>query len=74
MTEGKLLELVNEIRERAGMPNLVKIDRSMELRKDLGLDSLGLATLTVRVEDITGVDVFEDGLVLTVGEVLSKLK
>lgn len=41
--------------------------------RDLGLSSFDLATLTVMIEDKYGVDVFEDGIVLTVGEIVGKL-
>jgi len=37
------------------------------------LDSLDLAELTVRLEEEFGVDVFEDGIVETVEEILTKL-
>ena len=43
------------------------------LREDLDLDSLALAELTVRIEEEFGIDIFEDGLVDTVEEVLEKL-
>jgi len=46
----------------------------MRLRQDLGLDSLELAELTVRLEAEFGVDIFRDGLVNTVAEVLDRLK
>ena len=46
---------------------------STKLRSDLGFDSLQLAELTVRLEDEFDVDVFESGIVETVGEVQAKL-
>ena len=49
----------------------IKIDT--HLRNDLGLDSLALAELAVRIEDIFDIDVFEDGLISTVGEIMDKL-
>ncbi len=50
------------------------IDAQTNLRHDLGFDSLDLAELTVRVEDEFGVDIFEDGIVNTVGEILLKIE
>ncbi len=44
-----------------------------KLRENLGMDSFCLAELTVRLEDETGIDVFADGLIDTVGEVLHRL-
>lgn len=46
----------------------------VSLTDDLGLDSLDLAEMTVRLEDRYGVDVFEDDVVDEVGEVLAKLE
>lgn len=43
------------------------------LTRDLGLDSLDLAEMTVHLEDKYGVDVFEEDLVDEVHEVLEKL-
>jgi acyl carrier protein len=43
------------------------------LRNDIGLDSLDLAELTVLIEEKYGVDIFEKGIVETVGEIEHKL-
>lgn len=51
-----------------------KITEDTHLRDDLGLDSLDLAELTVRIESEFGIDVFEDGIVNTVGEIIKKIK
>jgi len=37
------------------------------------MDSLDLAELTVRIEDEFGVDIFEDGMIDTVQEILDKI-
>ena len=46
----------------------------MHLRNDIGFDSLDLAELTVRIEAEYDIDIFEEGIVNTVGEILNKLK
>jgi acyl carrier protein len=46
---------------------------AQDLRAELGFDSLDLAELTVRIEKETGIDIFADSFVLTVGEILAKL-
>lgn len=43
------------------------------LREDLGMDSLDLAELTVKIEAEYGVDIFEDGIVNTIEEIRKKL-
>ena len=72
--EQKVLEIINDIRtskELAPVDNLTENDN---LRTDLGLTSFDLAELTVKIEDEFDIDIFEDGLVNTVGEVFSKLQ
>jgi len=52
---------------------VTSISENTQLRKDLGFDSLDLAELTVRIEAVFKVDIFEDGIVNTVGEILVKI-
>lgn len=47
---------------------------STRLREDLGLDSLQLAQLTVEIEDRFDIDIFENGMVSTVGQILEKIQ
>ncbi len=70
----KLLDIINKIRQNKAQDVLAEIDVSMNLRDDIGFDSLDLAELTVRIEAEFGVDVFDDGLVFTVGEILKKIQ
>lgn len=69
-----LLEVVNSIRENKGLEKLSVINETDRLREDYGFTSFDLAELTVKVEDETDIDIFEDGLVNTVGEILTKLE
>jgi acyl carrier protein len=71
---GTLKNILNDIlaEKEDGSP-VEAIDDSLSLTNDLGLDSLDLAEMTVRLEDKYGVDVFEDDIVDEVGEVLHKL-
>lgn len=68
-----LLEIVNSIRENKELDKLNEIKDSDRLREDFGFTSFDLAELTVKIEDEYDVDIFEDGLVNTVGEILEKL-
>lgn len=65
-----LLEIINEVLEDQKLDN---ISPEMNLRYDIGMDSLKLAHLTVLVDDEYGVDIFENGLVETVSDVLKKI-
>lgn len=49
------------------------ITESTHLRDDLALSSFDLATLTVMIEDEYDVDIFEDKLVFTFGEIMDIL-
>jgi len=69
----KLLEIVNTVRDNKGLSILSDLKPENDLRNDLGFDSLDLAELTVRIEKEYGIDIFADGFVLTVSEILAKL-
>lgn len=67
------LEVINDIRASKNMEAVVTLNEGDKLRDDLGLTSFDLAELTVRIEDEFDIDIFEDGLVNTVGEIYAKL-
>ena len=68
-----LLGKINEVLVESGREPVNALRDDLRLRKDLGFDSLELAVLTVKIEAATGVDIFEQGLVDTVGEVVKRL-
>ena len=68
-----LQNIINNVRENNGMPPLESISENMDLRTDIGFDSLDLAELTVKIEKEKGIDVFADSFVNTVGEILEKI-
>lgn len=70
----KVLEIINAIRQSNDLGSLEELNETDNLRDDIGLTSFDLAELTVRIEDEFDVDIFEDGLIATIGEVYSKLK
>lgn len=72
--EEKVLEIVNKIRSVKGLVPMKALRAEDNLRADLGFTSFDLAELTVNIEDVYGIDIFEDGLINTVGEIYSKLK
>ena len=72
--EEKILEIINLIRESKNLVPVEKLNKEDSLRADLELTSFDLAELTVKIEDEFDIDIFEDGLVHTVGEIFAKLK
>ena len=69
----KLLKIINSIKKNKQDKPVESLTEEMRFREDLNLDSFDLAELTVKIEDEFDIDIFEDGLVLTVGEILNKL-
>ncbi len=67
-------KILNFILEKKGLPLRNQFEASLTLSGDLGLDSLDLAELTVRLEDRSGIDVFQNGIVKTIGELLAALE
>ncbi|KAA4690598.1 MULTISPECIES: acyl carrier protein [Bacteroides] len=71
--EQKVLEIINNIRAAKDMAPIAELHTEDKLRDDLGLTSFDLAELTVNIEDEFDIDIFEDGLVDTVGQIYAKL-
>lgn len=72
--EEKILMIVNDIRLAKNLPLIEALKKENNLRNDLDFSSFDLAELTVRIEDVFDVDIFEDGLVSTIGEIYAKLE
>ena len=71
----KVIEIIKKIIVENDIEFSVdEINDSTLLTNDLGLDSLDLALLTVQIESEFGVDIFENGLISTVGEIFEQLK
>ena len=71
--EQTILTIINSIRVAQELTPVTELHATDNLREDLELTSFDLAELTVCIEDKYGVDIFEDGLVNTIGEIYSKL-
>lgn len=72
--ENKLLEIINVVMENKDIPLITSINLNDDLRNDLGFDSFDLAELTVRIEDEFDVDIFSNGLINTVGQIVEQIK
>lgn len=72
--EEKVLDIINYIRISKGLSKLESIAENDQLRDEIEFTSFDLAELTVRIEDEFDVDIFENGLVSTVGEIFEKLR
>ena len=69
-----VLGIINEIRAAKEMAPVEMVSADTKLREDLNFTSFDLAELTVKIEDEFDIDIFEDGLVNTVGEIFAKLE
>jgi acyl carrier protein len=72
--EKKIFEIIYIILENRGKQKNIPLKQDIHLRNDLGFDSLDLAELTVRIEAEYDIDVFEDGIVNTLGEIFNKIE
>lgn len=72
--ESKLLKIINTVLSNRGRKKVKALVSKQNLRDDIGFDSLDLAELTVRVEAAFGVDIFADGYISTVAQVIKKIK
>lgn len=70
----KLLVIINDVLEGKDESSIKSLDKDLDLRRDLDFDSFDLALLTTKIEDEFDIDVFEDGIVSTIGEILEKLE
>lgn len=69
-----VLTTINSVRLAKNLEPIVTLNAEDKLREDLELSSFDLAEITVNIEDEYGIDIFEDGLVNTVGEIYTKLQ
>jgi len=65
----KVIEIVKDILIENGVELNLDINENTNLR-ELGLTSFDLATLTVMLEDEFGIDVFENGIVYTIKDIV----
>ena len=70
--EERLREIINDTVE--GDWKIDELNPELSLTDDIGMDSLMLAELTVKIEDEFGVDIFVDGIVDTISEVETKIE
>lgn len=52
---------------------IIKILANADLKRDSGFNSLDLAELTARIEAEFDVDIFEDGIVFKISDILEKI-
>ena len=71
--EEKLLGIINQVLDKQNARQLTNLDGELSLRDDLGFDSLMLAELTVKLEVIYDVDIFENGPVDKIQQVINSL-
>ncbi|MGE4170318.1 MAG: DUF1493 family protein [Candidatus Margulisiibacteriota bacterium] len=71
-TEDRVIAIINDILEMKDLPQIT-YSPDLKLKEDIGLDSLDLAELTVKLEKEFSVDIFADAIVQTLGEVIGKL-
>jgi acyl carrier protein len=71
--EDKILEIINIVLMNRSRKKIETLLPYMHLRNDIGFDSLDLAELTGRIEAEYDVDIFEDGIISSIEEIIEKL-
>jgi acyl carrier protein len=69
----RVFTIINEVADENDKVVVDEFNDELDLRENFNLDSLDLAELTVRLEEEFEVDIFEDGLVSTVKEIVNKI-
>lgn len=70
----KIFEIINIVLANNSKPTIAECNPALHLRNDLNMDSFNLAELTVRIEDAYGIDIFEEQMVNTIGEIFQILE
>ena len=64
-----LLNIINRVLENNDLSTIKKLSAKYNLQNDLNMDSIILAELTVRIEDEFEIDIFENGMIHTIGDI-----
>jgi acyl carrier protein len=70
----EVLRIINLVRQHKQLPPVAALGDELRLREDLGFESIDLAELTVRLEERFGIDVFDEGVLRTAGELRARLQ
>lgn len=73
MSEKKIIELINQVLKNNDKPINEFIHNDLDLRSDLGFDSLDLAELTALIELEFDIDIFQNGIISNVQDILNKV-
>jgi len=71
--ETQVKEIIEKIYQKKHTEPL-KLNDATSLRRDLGFDSFDFAELTVKIEDIFDIDIFENRIVDTLAEIKEEMK
>ena len=73
-SKDKLLPIINKVLEGKGSKPINVLKDNDNLRDDLGLDSYDLAELTVIIEEEFDVDIFSNGIVENILQIINKIE
>ncbi|WP_251963766.1 hypothetical protein [Salinibacter ruber] len=72
--KNKVIKEIKKLRKSKNQKEIEEYTHEMKLTDEMGLNSFDLAELTVKLEDIFGVDIFEDENPETLGHIINKIK
>lgn len=72
----RIIEIITTIIEEndIDVSGSINIDENTTLVNDLGFNSFNLAQLTVEIESEFNIDIFENGIITSVEDILKQLK
>ncbi len=68
-----LKDIINLVLTNNDLTAIDELNPQLRFREDLEMDSIVLAELTVRVEDAFNIDVFEEGMIYTIEDIIKKI-
>lgn len=70
----EIKDLINKVLVEHDKEMIASINYDDNLRDDLGIDSIEMVDIVVQIDEIYGVDLFSDGDVKKVGEILKLIE
>ncbi len=65
--------VINRILRAQSRKTIADIKPTNNLQRDFGFDSIDLAEFSIRIEAKFGVDIFSDGILNTISEIVDKI-
>jgi len=72
--EEKIFNIINQVRKNSGLEAIADINKDLDLREDLELDSISIAELITMIDNSFDVDINAGVLLKTVGDIIDEMQ